>query len=558
MKKRILSILMMAVLLLAMLPAIPAGAEVAWPAVSSTVTIGGKDYIYQGNTAGGHFFDSNIVASAYRVGTDGYILWDGVDTLTLHNANLTTMSYRDGFGYGIGIDYGTVILEGQNKINITVSDSNLFTYESAVGLLYEGYRDSLSDRNVLMGSGSLEIDVKHTGNRENYYDYTTYGLYSYDDLAVIGCDLNIDVNSYLATSACALCVDEGMTVTGAKIVADARADAYACCINVAKNLYATGSTLLGTSDGSYNAEFNLDYLDCINAFGDMTLIDCIVRGETCEGDTAEDVYGLYSDGNMAIKNTAIIMDFPYDYGDQYDRNAVMGENIYIEKSFIHASEGSLIAYGSASDGVLNLVDEYITRPTGTMLFTNEGETGLVYSDSNELVDGFMITGANYSDVAPNAWYAPAAGFTHASGIFAGTGANSFSPNTQTTRAMMMAVLARINGADTTAAPGEVWYAKARQWAMANGVSDGTNPTKVVTREQIASMIWRLEGQPAADVSVLDDFVDGDTTSSWAKEALAWAVEKGLLAGKSGNIMDPRATATRAQVAQIMLNYATMK
>ena len=558
MKKRILSILMMAVLLLAMLPAIPAGAEVAWPAVSSTVTIGGKDYIYQGNTAGGHFFDSNIVASAYRVG-DGYILWDGEDTLTLHDANLTATSNGNGLAYGIGIDYGTVILEGENKINITVADSNLFTNNLAVGLYYKSYRESLSDRNVLMGSGSLEIDLKHTGKDENYDDYYTYGLYSYDDLAVTDCYLNIDVESYLAKAAYALYVDEGMTVTDAKITADARGDAYACSVNVAKNLYATGSTLLGTSDGSYNADFDVEYLDCINAYGDMTLIDCIVRGETCEGETAGYAYGLYADGNMAIKNTAVILDFPFSYGDQYVHYAVMGANVYIEESFVQASEGSLIAYGSDdSDGVLNLVGEYITRPTGTKLLTQDGETALVYTGSNEVVDGFMMTSANFSDVPAASWFAPAAGFTQATGIFAGTGANSFSPNTKTTRAMMMAVLARINGVNTSPAPGEVWYAKARQWAMANGVSDGTNPTKVVTREQIASMIWRLEGQPAADVSVLDDFVDGDTTSSWAKEALAWAVEAGLLAGKSGNIMDPRASATRAQVAQIMLNYATMK
>ena len=149
------------------------------------------------------------------------------------------------------------------------------------------------------------------------------------------------------------------------------------------------------------------------------------------------------------------------------------------------------------------------------------------------------------------WYYDAVRFVSVNGLFQGTGAGQFSPDAAMTRAMFLTVLARYEGVDTT--DGETWYAVALDWALESGVSDGSNPTQNLTREQLATMLYRFAGSPAVH-GTLDGFTDASSVSSWAKDAVSWAVEEGLMEGLGGSRLSPGGAATRAQVAAIFQRY----
>lgn len=133
---------------------------------------------------------------------------------------------------------------------------------------------------------------------------------------------------------------------------------------------------------------------------------------------------------------------------------------------------------------------------------------------------------------------------------AGTGDNKFSPSASTTRGMLMTVLARYAGQDTSSST--PWYQAGMDWAKANGVSDGTKPTGNITREQLVTMLYRYAGSPAAD-GKLDSFSDAASVSSYAVNAMQWAVANGIVNG-SNDKLNPQNNATRAEVAAILMRF----
>ena len=158
----------------------------------------------------------------------------------------------------------------------------------------------------------------------------------------------------------------------------------------------------------------------------------------------------------------------------------------------------------------------------------------------------------FNDVAAGSWYADAVKNVVNKGLMAGTGKDTFAPNNQVTRAMMWTVLARLDGKDVSGA--STWYAKAMTWAIEKGVSDGTFPANSITREQLATMLWRAAGSPEAK-GALTNFNDAASVSSWAAQAMTWAVEQGLISGMGDGALNPQGNATRAQLAVILTAYA---
>ena len=163
------------------------------------------------------------------------------------------------------------------------------------------------------------------------------------------------------------------------------------------------------------------------------------------------------------------------------------------------------------------------------------------------------TGKTFSDVAKSDWFADAVAYVTDKGLMNGTGSDTFSPNASTTRGMLMTVLARYAGTDTTG--GATWYEKGMNWAKAKGVSDGTNPEVNITREQLVTMLYRYAGSPAANGS-LDNFSDAASVSSYAVNAMQWAVANGIVNGSNGKL-NPKNNATRAEVAAILMRFCEM-
>lgn len=157
----------------------------------------------------------------------------------------------------------------------------------------------------------------------------------------------------------------------------------------------------------------------------------------------------------------------------------------------------------------------------------------------------------YTDVAPTAWYSEAASYVSVRGLMTGTSATEFSPAANMTRAMVWTVLGRLDGADVSGSGG-AWYGGAQTWSKSKGISDGSNPNGSVTREELVTMLWRYMGSPAASAD-LGRFGDGASVSGWASDAVRWAVSAGLLEGSGGNL-NPGGTATRAEVAAILMRF----
>lgn len=158
---------------------------------------------------------------------------------------------------------------------------------------------------------------------------------------------------------------------------------------------------------------------------------------------------------------------------------------------------------------------------------------------------------NFADISSQYWGAEAIHFVTARELFTGTSEDAFTPEAPMTRAMLMIVLARFDGSDTTG--GATWYEKGMEWAIANGISDGSSPEQNITREQLVTMLWRYAGSPAAS-GTLSSFTDTEQISGYAQEAMCWAVESGIINGLGGGQLAPQGQATRAQVAQMLKNY----
>lgn len=177
-----------------------------------------------------------------------------------------------------------------------------------------------------------------------------------------------------------------------------------------------------------------------------------------------------------------------------------------------------------------------------MLVKLDGSADLILEDRSKY----------FEDVHPvNHWAKDTIDFATAHEMFGGTSETTFTPNAPMTRAMLMTVLARFDGEDTTG--GSVWHEKGMEWAKQNGVSDGSNPNGSITREQFATMLWRYAGSPAV-AGDIDDFSDGGKVSGYADQAMRWAVSTGIIGGMGDGTLNPQGNATRAQVATMLMRF----
>ena len=177
----------------------------------------------------------------------------------------------------------------------------------------------------------------------------------------------------------------------------------------------------------------------------------------------------------------------------------------------------------------------------------------------------------FDDISQSAWYYGAVEYVYSNDMMQGTSATTFSPEIEMSRGMIATVLYRLENTPTLTGSisfsdvgGNEWYTDAIQWAAENGIMNGYGnkqfgPLDSVTREQLAVLLYNytaskgISVEAAADLSV---FRDAEDTSDWAEKAISWAVGVGLLSGKGNGILDPTCTATRAEVAQMLMNYCT--
>ena len=171
----------------------------------------------------------------------------------------------------------------------------------------------------------------------------------------------------------------------------------------------------------------------------------------------------------------------------------------------------------------------------------------------------------FIDIAPDAWYKDAIQYAYDNGLMTGVSADAFAPEQTTTRAMIVSILARLEGVESAQAAGfadvdDEWYATAVNWAanvgVVNGYEDNTfKPNTAITREQLAAILMNYAAYKGEDVSNRADLTSyTDQPSTWAEEAMQWAVAEGLISGVTNDQLQPQGNATRAQVAAILQRY----
>lgn len=164
----------------------------------------------------------------------------------------------------------------------------------------------------------------------------------------------------------------------------------------------------------------------------------------------------------------------------------------------------------------------------------------------------IIDNSKTFDDTKDHWSRDEVNFVAARELFNGVGGNQFGVSQPMTRGMVNTVLARLADVDTTPGQGQAWYEVGTDWAKKNGISDGTNPTAPVTREQLATLLYRYAGSPS--VSGTLHAADAASVSDYAEDALLWANQNGIVNGVGSNTIAPKDNAQRAQVAAMLARY----
>jgi len=178
----------------------------------------------------------------------------------------------------------------------------------------------------------------------------------------------------------------------------------------------------------------------------------------------------------------------------------------------------------------------------------------------------------FADVKEADWYYHNVEYAHLNGLFSGTGAATFAPNTPMTRGMLVTVLGRMAGADVsgyTASFDDVadgaYYAQYTEWAREKGIVSGIGgnsfaPNAIITRQDMAVMLARyaaVMGLEASDMNTQAAFADAESIAAYAKDAAAAMQKAGIISGKPGGVFDPAAGATRAEVSAMLHRFAIL-
>lgn len=223
---------------------------------------------------------------------------------------------------------------------------------------------------------------------------------------------------------------------------------------------------------------------------------------------------------------------------------------------ISAPAGTVVAIPAAADaGNVAVIVHADGTETVIPMSLVEGGKAIVKLDGDATVK-IVDNAKDFSDVPADHWAAGNIDFASSHEIFKGIGnGDTYEPETALTRNMMMTVLARTDGADTS--DSDPWYAKGQQWAVDNGVSNGLWGEDSITREQLVTMLFNYANKSGMDTSAradLSSMKNADAVSDWALEAVQWAVAEGILKGVDNTDLAPQGLATRAQAAAFMQRY----
>lgn len=271
---------------------------------------------------------------------------------------------------------------------------------------------------------------------------------------------------------------------------------------------------------------------------------------------------------------------PYTGKYSYEINVAKSDNgsVSVDK---YATEGDKVTITVTPDKAYKLDELSVTaggkdveltdNGDGTYSFTmpsSKVQITATFVEDEDYVEPTPEPSMPFTDVSENDWFYGAVQYVYDNDMMNGVSANSFAPNSNLTRAMMAAVLYNLEDQPTQADSSFTdvvdgsWYADAVNWAAANNIVSGYGdgifgPNDNITREQMASILYRYAEYKGYDVSAVGDlgqFNDADSVSEWANDVMRWAVGAGLINGMGDGSVAPQGTATRAQVATVLMNF----
>ncbi len=492
--------------------------------------------------------------------------------LTLENMQIYAANQVGGEDYALSFNNGNIVFKGNTSV--ITSNNNVIAFDVCKFSSYPGVTVTFDETYTGTINGKIVYDSP---------DAKTHQLIVKPNQGTLGV-----IESSSTSGAADAAKNGGITVSGGSFTAPVDPEYLADGLNFeAKD-----------SNGIYTYHSNVnDALDAAGSDGTVSTteenlgLEITLPTPTKEGYTflyweAKD--GTQYKGGQTVK-ASVFQDLTAVWKKNSDSSSGSSDNertyaIVTEDdghgsvtvSADEASAGTRITVTVKPDAGYELDELTVTDAKNKDLkVTKRSETTYTFhmADSKVTVEAsFTKDGTvqkpdtRFDDVAKSAWYYKAVEYVAENGIMSGVSAREFAPNAGFSRAMLAQTLYAMSGKPTVKAEGtfadvaaNAWYADAVNWAAekgyVSGVGDGKfAPDASITREQMALILYRYAGSPDASGMVLREFADGDSVSAYAVDAIRWAVHEGLISGMENNTLAPQGTATRAQVAQILMNF----
>ena len=492
--------------------------------------------------------------------------------LTLENMQIYAANQVGGEDYALSFNNGNIVFKGNTSV--ITSNNNVIAFDVCKFSSYPGVTVTFDETYTGTINGKIVYDSP---------DAKTHQLIVKPNQGTLGV-----IESSSTSGAADAAKNGGITVSGGSFTAPVDPEYLADGLNFeAKD-----------SNGIYTYHSNVnDALDAAGSDGTVSTteenlgLEITLPTPTKEGYTFlywEAKNGTQYKGGQTVK-ASVFQDLTAVWKKNSDSSSGSSDNertyaIITEDdghgsvtvSADEASAGTRITVTVKPDAGYELDELTVTDAKNKDLkVTKRSETTYTFhmADSKVTVEAsFTKDGTvqkpdtRFDDVAKSAWYYKAVEYVAENGIMSGVSAREFAPNAGFSRAMLAQTLYAMSGKPTVKVEGtfadvaaNAWYADAVNWAAekgyVSGVGDGKfAPDASITREQMALILYRYAGSPDASGMVLREFADGDSVSAYAVDAIRWAVHEGLISGMENNTLAPQGTATRAQVAQILMNF----
>jgi len=513
--------------------------------------------------------------------------------LTLEDMHFFAEHQADGEDYALSFNNGSIIFKGDTDIVTTSDESIAFdvckysSYPSTNVTFDESYTGTINGKIVYDSTDADTHKLTIQGNG-------TFGAIEAASGAAEAAKSGIEVTSgHFAKP-----VNEDYLADSVKAQLESASNpeapySYYPSLEAAQAAAQPGDTITEVNATSGEKKYNvtLDYADgdtkdsvyTVTEGTELTLPTPSRSGYTFEG---------WYDGSSRVSSPYkvtkdVILTAEWDYNGsssssgstRYTVSVEDTDNGSVKVSPTRASKGSTVTVTVKPDEGYELDELTVTDKNGdSVKLTDKGDGKYTFQmpASKVTVEAVFTAvepepeGLPFTDVTSGDWFYDAVAYVYDKGMMEGTTDTTFAPAMNLTRSMIAQVLYNLE--ERPEAPGAAgfpdvaagaWYADAVNWAAARGIVKGYDtgafgPEDSVTREQLAAILYRYAQAKGYDTTqggmAVREFSDSASISDWAQEAMAWAVNAQVLSGKGNGVLDPQGTATRAEVAQMLMNF----